>query len=160
MNVLRFHPLVTRKLFRQPEGYRRKKPSGIWWRDKLSSWCWKLLHRLRTVEQFGFTEKVYDYGPAEQGKVTERIVKAINELYKGDAKPDDYCIVMGAIDFRDLMGDPVIIREGYYTVPAGEIGYSTRGYRGRFMDLPVHVVANLSGVALIPRVLIERKAAA
>lgn len=142
-------------LFRQPDGYRMKTSTGSWWRDKLASWCWKLLHRLRAVEQYGFSEKMYTYTPAMQQEITKRLMEGINEIFRRDGDPDDYCLVLGAEDFSEML-DSEAIRNNM-TIATSDIHYVRNGYKMSFRGLPVHVVPGVSGTAVIPKVIVEKE---
>jgi hypothetical protein len=69
-------------------------------------------------------------------------------------RPGEYAIVMGMDDYMGLMSlsrDSMPMVDFQFT--AGPFGY-----RGETFGLPVHVVGTLSGIAAIPRVVIEQRA--
>lgn len=145
--------------WRQPEGYRVKCEIKSWWRSRVARWCWRLLHKLNAVEQYGFYETVYSYGPAEQDAVGSMIERGILELIDQGRNVEDYSIVLGAQDFAELVKG--FTPQDLITVPSSRLTFRGRGsYRAEFRGLPVHVVPNLSGLAILPKVIIEQKAEA
>jgi len=147
--------LQSSDVIRQPEGYMMKKPCGVWWRDKLAGLCWRLLHKLSAVEQYFFHEKIYTYTPSVQKEITGRLMEGINEVFYMRHKIEDYCIVMGAEDFAELMSsDPI---RQTMTFSTERIGYQDRsGYRLDYQGLPVHVVPNVGGAAVFPKIIVEK----
>jgi hypothetical protein len=153
----RFHVsrLLRDTVLRQPEGYKMKKSTGIWWRDKLAAMCWRLLHKLSAVEQYFFHEKIYTYTPSVQKEITGRIMEGINEVFYRGNNIEDYCIVMGAEDFAELMSsDPI---RQTMTFSTEQLRYQdSSGYRLDYHGLPVHVVPNVGGAAVFPKVIVEK----
>ena len=158
-NELSFVRLQTAELFRQPVGYKVRKDCRSWWKNKLSALCWKILIRIGALDQFGYMEKSYHYGEPERKKVSELILKSIDNIWERNEDQEDYCIVIGAKEFQEVMGE-YAHDHGYMNVIAGPFGFQRGGYRSEIHNLPVHVVAGVSGVALIPKVLVEKEAKA
>jgi hypothetical protein len=152
LNLVSFEPETV---WNRPEGWWMKSALKGWWRNKLAALCWHILHKLHAVEPFRYSEKFYSYGDAEQGSVTELILKSVDSALRHRAVPEDYCIVLGAKEFSELMRDMPI--HDHLTVPAGRICRVRDGYREEFRGLPVHVVPRLSGVAVLPKVIIEER---
>jgi hypothetical protein len=152
LNLVSFEPETV---WNRPEGWRMKSALKGWWRNKLAALCWHILHKLHAVEAFQYSEKIYRYGDTEQGKVTDLILKSVDAVLRHRGVPEDYCIVLGAKEFSELMRD-MPIHEGF-TVPAGRICRANNVYRDEFRGLPVHVVPHLSGVAVLPKVIVENR---
>ena len=147
--------ISSTSFFRQPEGYRMRASTGIWWRDKLASWCWTLLHKLRAIEPYGFHENVYTYTPSQQKEITSRLMEGIDQVFRRGGDIADYCIVLGGNDFSEMMNSEAI--RNMVTLATSEVRYQTRdGYRLEYRGLPVHVVPNVSGAAVFPKVIVEK----
>jgi hypothetical protein len=130
-----------------------KKPPRFAW---LARFCWWALHKLKALEPFFESTKIYTYTEADQEKVSERVHFAACEILDRELNPEDYAVVMGAHDFAELAQE--LDMPGYITVTAGEWRKQTYGgYVAHLYGLPVHVVAGLSGAALIPKVIIEKQ---
>src|SRR3989304_50061 len=115
------------EVWRRPEGWRMKAKSAGWWRDKVAALCWRILHRLKAVEAFQYTETIYRYGEVEQGVVTDLVKKGICTVLDQGRDPNDYCIVVGAKDFSEIMRDMPVL-EGL-CVPASSFYCGQNGYR-------------------------------
>lgn len=153
---LTFVRMNTTDVLMQPEGWRVKTALKWWPRRALASLCWYILHKLRAVDQYACTVKTYHYGDVASGKVRELVFESISEVLNRDENPSDYCIVIGGKEFAEIMSDEVCYRS-FITVPSGEFSYRRNGYRTRYLDIPVHVVAGLTGVAAIPKVIVEAR---
>lgn len=159
MNDLALTPIRETSVRRRPEGYRIKHTTGIWWRDKLGSLLWKLLHKIGALEQYWFNEKIYHYGAEQQGKIADLIEEQILQVIDRHGRVEDHCIVLGGKDFADIMRsyEPF----GLITVGAGRMSFGfASGYRCELRGLPVHVVPYLRGVAVLPKVIVEKRMAA
>ena len=147
--------ISSTSFFRQPEGYRMRSSTGVWWRDKLASWCWTLLHKLRAIEPYGFNEKVYTYTTSQQQEITNRLMEGIDQVFQSGADIADYCIVLGGDDFSEMMNSEAL--RNMVTLSTNEIPYRTRGgYCLEYRGLPVHVVPNVRGAAVFPKVIVEK----
>ncbi len=137
----------------------------------LASLCWKILHKIGGLTPFSETVQVLEYRPADKAKVRERVLDAIHGII--DFWNDDlekFAIVMGAADFYELRQSTSVAGSTRFSVEAGPYRVITKDrngdlydedqrfrYKAKTFDLPVHVVHTLSGVAVIPKVLIEVK---
>jgi hypothetical protein len=128
--------------------YHRHKRLGwvsdaLWWAlGKLG--C--LRPHMGTVHQWRFAGKV------KNPDLLEAIHEAIDieMVYR---HPDDYAVVMGIEDYMTLMNQsrdnmPFV---GFQFLAA------PFGYRGEIFGIRVHVVNTLSGIAAIPKVVIEKQ---
>ena len=147
--------LDTRSYTLCPEGYRMKRPTKGWWRGKLAAWCWRMLHRLNAVEQFAYTEKVYRYTKDHQEDITKRFISGMNQILRRGDDPEDYCFVLGAEDFAEMMDSEPVRQMLMFSMQ--EIRYQNgNGYRANYQNLPVHVVPGVVGTAAIPKVIVEK----
>jgi hypothetical protein len=146
--------LKASNIVRRPEGYIMRRSGLSWWRGKLASWCWRLLHKLRAVEQYWYTETVYVYELAHQKQITERFMSGIDEVFKRGHDVNDYCMVMGAADFSEMLQSEPLRQ--HMILATQEINYQRDGYRMRFMGLPIHVVPGIEGMAVFPKVIVEK----
>ena len=154
-DAIRISRLDTRSYTLYPEGYRMKRPTKGWWRGKLAAWCWRMLHRLNAVEQFAYTEKVYRYTKDHQEDITKRFISGMNQILRRGDDPEDYCFVLGAEDFAEMMDSEPIRQMLMFSMQ--EIRYQNgSGYRASYHGIPVHVVPGVGGMAAIPKVIVEK----
>lgn len=142
-------------VLRQPDGYCLRSSTNIWWRDKLASWCWDLMHKLRALEPYSFSETIYTYTPSQQKEITDRLMEGIDLVFRRGEDIENYCIVLGDDDFSEMMQSPPMSR--MMTFATTNIRYqNSHGHRLEYYGLPVHVIPNISGAALIPKVIVEK----
>lgn len=161
MTPLRFAQLETTEVWNRPEGWKIKStPSPVWWRRKLADLCWKVLFKLDALEQFSYSVKSYTYGKKEQDKLTKHVLENINEVIMSVESQyeliNNYCIVIGEEDYMELMGTYESFRYNI-NVPSGEFFVGRGGYRTVFCGVPIHVVPYASGIAAIPKVIVEKR---
>ena len=133
-------------------GWRVRQDSG--WLSRL---LWKALDWLGGLEQFYTTEKHLVYTDHQQKQVAELIGKhLLDNVISPGYSIDDYVVIMGEVEFSEVMKTKADYGQ-YLMLSAGEINFEHDGYRGRILGCPVMVVAGLSGVAVIPRVIVEKE---
>lgn len=112
------------------------------------------------MEQFSYSVKSYTYGKEEQDKLTKHVLENINEVILSVESQYDlinnYCIVIGERDYMELMGTHESFRYNI-EVPLGDVFVGRGGYRTMFRGVPIHVVPYASGIAAIPRVIVEKR---
>lgn len=121
----------------------------------LAASAWWLLRKLGAVKTRMTTVKAYRFRAPEASKsINDAVFRAIKERVRHGGLANEYAVVMGHETFRDLMRDSQDLR------PMGSQVFQFRagpfGYRGEMFSVPVHVVETVKGVALIPRVIIEK----
>lgn len=114
--------------------------------------AWWLLQKLNALEMHMETVSTWTYVPHAQAPLHDAMLKAIdgNLRYVADGKA---VFIIGAADFSELAGAPAF-REmmRFHTGPFG----INDPYMGRrIFDIPIHVVPNMTGMAVVPRVIIE-----
>lgn len=149
-------PMVIENIWQQPEGYYFREGTGSWFKDKISLLCWRLLHKIGALRQFGYYEKLIRYNEPEQEKLTDLVHDSIIHILNRDLDPDDFAIVVGAKEFSEIVGEAADF-PSYITMPARTYYKGGRGYRAEFENIPIHVVQSISGAAVIPKVLIEKE---
>lgn len=154
---LRFVQIDRSEIVRQPDGWRmRARLTG--WRGRLARLLWRALGRLRALELFQYTETVYSYTKVEQDQLTELFFQQIGEIADRGGNPRDYCLVIGGEDFSRIVKDYHDLSARGLVVPLGSIWHQTAGgYRTDYAGLPVHVVGWLKGVAVLPKVIVEKE---
>lgn len=129
-------------------GYEYKRHDKLGWVTDALWWALGKLGSLRahmgTVHQWRFK------GRARDPDLLKALYEAIDieEIYH---RPNDYAIVMGIEDYMRLM------QLGRDSMPNAGFQFTAGpfGYRGEQFGLPVHVVTTLSGIAAVPKVIIE-----
>lgn len=129
----------------------RKEPQRHAWLARL---CWKLLHRLKALEMYSETVETFTYTKEDQKTLTKMVMSIGDFLWDADDDPERYVVICGAMDFQEAIRSPEIHREMAFQI--GPFG-SDLPYR-RIFNMDVHVVPYMSGVAIVPRVVIEKKA--
>lgn len=105
---------------------------------------------------FRITWKRFISGGSRLRLRNENVLEAIHKAVDIEAvwrRPKEYAIVMGVDDYMTMMSqDRNNMPPVGFSFTAGPFGY-----RDSRFGLPVHVVTSLSGIAAIPRVIIERE---
>ena len=119
--------------------------------------AWWLLTKLGAIKKRFGTTRIYKFRePKASDSINEAVFRAIKDRIRHDGLPEDYAVVMGHETFREMM------RVTQDLMPMGSQVFQFRagpfGYRGEMFNVPVHVIETVKGVALVPRVVIERKA--
>jgi hypothetical protein len=150
---LHFVRLDNEIVYRETPYMLRKEPKRFAWLARL---CWKLLHRLNALEMY--SEKVvrWTYTKEAQETLTKMVMKMGDFLWEAADDPERYVVVCGAEDFHEALRSPEMRHEMVFSI--GPFG-SDRPYR-RMFNMDVHVVPYLSGIAVIPRVVVEKQARA
>lgn len=120
----------------------------------LARMAWKLLKKLNALTPYMESVRRWEYVPHKQGALHEAMLKAVDYdlryVYDGKA-----AFIIGGATFSELVNAPAF--RDQMTFMTGPFGMDD-GYRGRRMfDIPIHVVPNMVGMAVVPRVLIETK---
>lgn len=154
---LRFMQIDRSEIVRQPDGWRmRARLTG--WRGRLARLLWRALGRLRALEPFMYSETVYTYAKPQQDELTELFYQQIGEIADRGGNPHDYCLVIGGEEFSRIVKGYHDLSAKGLVVPLGDIWYQRAdGYRTDYSGLPVHVVGWLRGVAVIPKVIVEKE---
>jgi hypothetical protein len=164
--MIRFQPVhmvsMTERTHRhQPVGYRvLENKKGPWLRRFMIDRIWRWLHNCGALEPYWHSEKVYTYNEPKRQAVSEAIMDAMDEVlhsvaYRG-ARTDDFVVCLGGFEFEEIMRGFVATRPTL--IDAGEFYLKDQnGYVAKFHNMPVHVIPHMKGVALIPRILVEKK---
>ena len=154
MRPVRFAELRTKLRKFKPPGYKLLKPKRLHW---LARVLWWGLHKINALEPYLETVEIHTYGEPKQSKLDHAILAHLDHIMCRGHDPKDYAIIIGAEQFAELTG--ILFRENH-TVPSGRFCFQCPdGYRAEFVGLPVHVVPYMDGIALVPKVLIEKEAA-
>lgn len=120
----------------------------------LANIFWKALTRLGALKQRYGTEKTYKLrDPKNAQSVVDAVANALRNAERFFHRPGEYAVVMGHETYRDLM------REQSPLMPMGGRSFefvAGVGYNGRIFNVPVHVVETVKGVAVIPKIVIEK----
>lgn len=116
--------------------------------------AWWLLNKLKALEPYFETVRTWTYVPHEQAPLHEAMLKAVD--YDLRYVADDKAVfIIGGATFSELVGAPAFQEQMRFST--GPFGMNDP-YRGRRMfDIPIHVVPNMTGMAIVPRVIIESK---
>ena len=128
-------------------------------RMKRTGWlarlCWKVLHRIGALEPYSERIEIYTFDSCIQERITDRVMFAAEAILERGERPENYAVVMGEVELREVWKE-MELNQSFVTMQTKEYRYQD-SYRGRtVMGLNVHAVAGLIGVALIPKVLIEK----
>lgn len=156
-NMIAAVGLESYQTYEPTDHVRPKDPKGKVSRH-LARVCWKLIRKLGACETHFECVKTYSYTTSIQERVRDKVMFAASEVLERGDDIDDYAVVMGEVQLRDLWSD-IEAGAGGITLNGGDFRfYHSNGYRTQIIGLPVHVVRGLFGVALIPKVIIEKKA--
>lgn len=156
---IRFAQVEKARFRIEPEGYKLfSKPKSAW-KGWLAKQLWKVLMKLGALEQYWTFTETYSYTHKHQEKVTKAILKHIDYLLYEGEKIENYSIIVGGATFYELTD--LMVRSGVHTFPLGNFRHSKDDgyarYTSEFRNVPIHVVAHLEGIAIVPKVLVEKK---
>lgn len=119
--------------------------------------AWWVLKKLNALSPYMESVHKYQYVPHEQKALHEAMLKAVNHdlryVYEGKA-----VFIIGGSTFSELCNAPAFREQVMFmTGPFGMAGGRSDPYGGRRMfDIPIHIVPHMVGMAVVPRVLIEK----
>lgn len=150
---LEFSVLNTEYVFHNPAGYKMEVSQKLgWFKRKFAGFARRWLKNNGCLEQYALKTPVYTWGKDQEEQIFPKVQNGIERIVCRDEDPDNYALVCGAKTFSDLTEAPLInYHAAIFNGPK-----VTYGYKGMVYGLPVHVVPELEGVALIPKVVIER----
>jgi hypothetical protein len=151
--TIHFAGLDNEILYRPTPYMLRKEPKRFAW---LARACWKLLHRLNALEMYSEKVQTWTYTEAAQETLTKMVMMMRESLWEASEHPDRWVVVCGAKDFHEAVNAPEF--RDAMTFSVGPFGRSIP-YRQMF-NMDVHVVPHLTGIAVIPRAIVEKVAAA
>lgn len=152
-HAIRFAKQTTVVTPFQPEGYRvHTKTNG--WRGWVSKHLWTLLHRLKALEPYYAAVETVTIEPKHHGKIVELVHEGILDVLESGRRLQDFALVIGAKEFRDIVGD-IGSPNRALTFPLDTEFRRANPYPHRFRDIPVHVLPYVSGAALIEKKIIE-----
>lgn len=139
-------------LFRvEEQGYEYKPKKWQWLTDIL----WKILNKLGAIRQHLGSVPYYEFRKHEDNPdFLEYIHKAIRveEYYH---RRGEYAVVMGIENYMLLKRQMNQSSPWGYPPTDFQITAGPFGYRDKIFNIPIHVVTSLSGIAMIPKVIIE-----
>ncbi len=120
--------------------------------------AWWLLNKLGALRPFFESVQRWEYVPHNQAPLHEAMMKAIDYdlRYIENGKA---VFIIGGQTFSELVSAPAFRDQmRFMTGPFYLDGGSRDPYHGRRMfDVPVHVVPGMVGMAVVPRVIIEKR---
>lgn len=144
----------------EPEGYKFFKASGNRFQKWLARQLWNGLHRLRALQQYTTMIRTYEYTTRAQDEVTKEIAHHISYIRSEGKKIEDFALIMGGDKFYELAHLQLIGLE-HRTFPAAPLRFGQddgrKVVREEYRGIPIHVVPHMSGIALVPKVILERK---
>jgi hypothetical protein len=144
----------------QPEGYRFLKPMGNRFQKWLAKQLWSGLHRLRALQPWFTTVTTYEYTQKAQDDLTKAIMHHIDYIKNEGGKIEDFAIIVGGEKFYELTN--IMLHDNTYrTFPAAPLRFCTDDGREiviqEYRGIPIHIVPHMSGIALVPKVILKRK---
>ena len=126
---------------------------------KDASWfarmLWRILEKMKALDPYSETVRTWTYSKPQRQNLMEAIQLAtyeFNALYNRDA-----VLVIGGKDFAELTGSPAFC--SMMRFDTGDFYYEdVDGFTKRILGVPVHVVPNMKGFAVIPKhIVVKRK---
>lgn len=155
MDVIRLAQINEIPRVYYPEGYKILKPKKFTW---LARALWWGLKKLKALQPYMTEVIIYEYGPVEREKVSQALLAQMDYMAHSIMNyrnlESDFCIIMGGETFFELT--EIMMLENI-TLPLNHFYHQDeRGYRAEFKGMKVHVVPHVQGMAIIPKVLVER----
>lgn len=129
----------------------KKDPKRFRW---LTTLMWWTLGKLNALEPFLEKIETWTYTPQKAEPINKALEGSLTGILRAGRSIDDFAFVMGAKEFQELTACSSFREE--MTFNTGEFRWND-GYRCRRFGVPIHVVPTLSGIAAIPKVVIETK---
>lgn len=152
---MKFVRLSVRTDYREVEGYRCYiGPTGSrlrWW---LARKAWQWLQDSGALVPYLTTDEVYEFSDSAQKEILGRTEEAVRAVLERGERLEDYALLVGAADFRDLTG--AVFEDHYSFRMEHTSGFVAGGYRAAFRGVMVHVVPNMAGVVVVPKVAVEK----
>ena len=134
--------------FREPEKHK--------WAARLA---WSLLSKLKALKVKQETITTITYSSTDARTITNKIHRAILEMFERGLRREDVVLVIGGIDFDELVSIQVDYQ--HMEFPLSEVRFARESHgqyeRMTYKGLIVQVIPSMKGFALIPRVVIERE---
>lgn len=114
--------------------------------------AWWLLGKLKALDPYFEKVHRWEYVPHQQAALHEAMLKAVDHdlRYVADGKA---VFIIGGATFSELVSAPAFRDQMLFMT--GPFAMSD-GYHGRRMfDIPIHVVPNMTGMAVVPRAIVE-----
>ena len=154
--MMEFVALSTKTVRYQPPGYRLlENPKGPPLRRWLIRKMWQWLHNCGALEQYCDHVDIYSFGPQEERDIVDSIHVQILELLDAGSKIEDCAIICGAEKFARITG-AITDRHMVLRFHEDHDYWRSDGYRASLRDMPIHVVPRMAGIAIVPKVAIER----
>lgn len=116
--------------------------------------AWWLLGKLKALRPFSETVYRWDYVPHKQAALHEAMLDAVDRdlRYVADGKA---VFIIGGATFSELVNAPAFRDQMRFMT--GPFGMQDPYYGRRMFDVPIHVVPNMTGLAVVPRAIIETR---
>ncbi len=137
----------------------RKEEQGIEYKPHKHKWftdlLWKLMNKMRVFRPYMENVPYYKFEVQESNPNILKFIFENIQVQDVYNRPKDYAVVMGIDDYMRLKqqtedNNPYGMPNNGFEFSAGPFGY-----RDKVFNIPVHVVTTMSGIALIPKVIIE-----
>lgn len=133
-----------------------KEPKKYKWVARLA---WALLSKLKALRVKQETVTTITYSSTDAKTITNKIHRAILEMFERGLRREDVVLVIGGIDFDELVSIQVDYQ--HMGFPLAEVSFTRESHgqyeRMTYKGLTVQVIPSMKGFALIPRVVIERE---
>lgn len=116
--------------------------------------AWWVLKKQGALTPFVETIRTWTFEPAAQKPLYDAMIEAagsdLPHVVSGNA-----VFIIGSKNFQDLATAPAFKR--VLTFESGPFAINDPYYGRRVFNIPIHVVPNMVGFALVPKVLIEER---
>lgn len=128
-------------------GWTLSKKAKCWY---LAKFCWWILRKIKGLAPVIYDDVKYHRTRFNGQDIIEKIFKANRQLQIFALNPDKYVLILGAQTFAEMINTNPDIRHQFQF--EAEIEYT-----GRLYLTKVHVIPDLEGFAMIPKVVLEEK---
>jgi len=134
-----------------PYKYFRPKRLGF-----VARLCWWLLKKLGALQPYSEKYEVWTYTPDKKRALTEYVACALNGYLDFFRSPDDFVLIVGAVDFAEIMNE-YDFQQRHITLNTGSLYYGIDGYTYTIKGIPVHIVGHMRGLTILQKAIIEEK---
>jgi len=149
MHLMR--PLVRRLDISTP--YKLFKPKRWIWLARLAWW---VLKKLRALEPWCETVTTYTYQRQNHDDINQALRELRQDITRAAARSEDFAVIVGEHTFNSIVHrNKASLR--HFVLQGGALHYpTTGGYRGSVLGFPIHIVPYVEGMAVVPKVVIEK----
>lgn len=115
---------------------------------------WRRLFKLRVMDIVNTKIYSFNYTINQQQELADRLSDQVLSMLNNNYALEQLAIIVGLQQFEELV-DQKIKSDQHIRTYCGEFQFGLNG-RVTYCDLPIHVIPQIDGIAVIPKIVVER----